>query len=310
MNILAEPLYIAIDIAKDRLQVQWPDRSQSVPNEETALEAFARQVRKVPGAVVVFEATGGYERPLLQRLWKHHIGCHLVEPSRIKGFAQSEGLKAKTDPIDAKLIWRFACEKRLQAQPPADKVRLQLAEWMDRRGQLNEELIREKNRLHKCTALTRGLIEAMIRTVQKQIAKVDQAITALITQEASLSEQAVRLQSVKGVGPVTTWSVLAYLPEIGHLGRNQLVALAGLAPYNRDSGKKQGQRHIRAGRPKIRKALYMAAQAASIHNPIIKAYVARLRANGKPYKVALTAAMRKLLIHLQTMAKKNNYALD
>jgi transposase len=301
--------YIAIDIAKERLQVQWPDRCEVIKTTPDELDAWVAKVRKVPEALVVFEATGGYERPLMWRLWKHRVACCLVDPRRLKGFAQSEGIKAKTDAIDARLILRFALQKRLQPQPPKEEHRLALVEWMDRRAHLSEQLTREKNRLYKASKLTSRLIEKMIKVVQKQIAEVDQAIEALLAQEAELHAQAQRLQSVKGVGRVTAWNLLAYLPEIGFIGRNQLVALAGLAPYNRDSGNKTGKRYIQAGRAKVRRCLYMAAVSAATHNPHIKAYVDRLRQNGKAYKVAITAAMRKLLIHLQSHIKNDQNAL-
>lgn len=296
-------MYIAIDIAKTTLQVQWPDRSECLANEPSALEAWAHKVSELSGALVVFEASGGYERPLLQRLWKHNVPCCMVEPRRIKGFAQSEGIKAKTDPIDARLILRFAQEKALQPQRPKDEQNQVLSELMDRRGHLSEQLTREKNRLQKCSASTENLIKRMICFVEEQLAEIDQSIEKLIESDATLSLYCNQLKSVCGVGPATAWTILAYLREIDQLGRNQLVALAGLAPFNRDSGKKEGRRSIHAGRGKVRRCLYMAARSAAVHNPHIKAYVTRLRENGKPYKVALVAAMRKMLIHMQSIIK-------
>lgn len=309
MNTEKSYTYIAIDVSKNHLQVQWPDASEKVTNDPEGLKTLRACLRKITNALVVFEATGGYERPLQQMLWSARIACYMVNPSRIKGFAQSEGLRAKTDPIDARLIQRFAQEKRLQPQAVKDDQRVALAELMDRHGQLTEQLAREKNRLRKCTVHSEKYIKRMIRMVEKQIAEVDRAIEDVIEQDAVLSAQSRQLQSVRGVGPVTAWSLLAYLGEMGELGRNQLVALAGLAPYNRDSGNKQGKRSIQAGRAKVRKCLYMAAQSAAVHNPVIKRYVAGLRERGKPYKVALVAAMRKLLIHLQTIIKNQQKAL-
>jgi len=309
MNTEKSYTYIAIDVAKNHLQVQWLEASEKINNDAEGLKALRVRLRKIVDALVVFEATGGYERPLQQMLWSAHIDCCMVNPSRIKGFAQSEGLRAKTDPIDARLIQRFAQEKRLRPQAVKDDQRVALTELMDRHGHLTEQLAREKNRLKKCTAHSAKFIKQMIRLVEKQLAEVDHAIEALIEQDDTLTAQSQLLQSVRGVGPITAWSLLAYLGEIGQLGRNQLVALAGLAPYNRDSGNKHGKRSIQAGRAKVRRCLYMAAQSAAVHNPVIKAYVAGLRQRGKPYKVALVAAMRKLLIHLQTLINNQQKSL-
>jgi len=149
------------------------------------------------------------------------------------------------------------------------------------------------------------------RVCRAQLADVDQQLRRVVQADATLCAQATVLQSVTGIGAVTTWSLLAYLSEIARpdLGRNQLVALAGLAPWNRDSGKFRGKRSIAGGRGKVRRCLYMAAQSAAQHNPVIHDYVQRLLARGKPYKCAMVAAMRKLLIHLQSLLKHQHYAL-
>ena len=149
----------------------------------------------------------------------------------------------------------------------------------------------------------------MIRLGQQELARIDGQIRELVKENEPLRAKAQILATVKGVGEVTTWTLLAYLSEMTHLSRNQLVALAGLAPYNRDSGKSRSKRFIQGGRAKVRKCLYMAARTAARHNPVIKAYVEGLLARGKPYKCALVAAMRKLLIHLQSLLKKHQLAL-
>ena len=150
----------------------------------------------------------------------------------------------------------------------------------------------------------------MIKWVEKEIQRVENRIDQLIEQEALLAQEMKLLLSVNGVGKVTAWTLLGYLSEMGKLKRNKIVALAGIAPFNRDTGAFKGKRRIEAGRAKVRKCLYMAAQSAARHNPVIKPYVQGLRARGKPYKCAMVAAMRKILIHLHILIKKHHLALD
>ena len=174
---------------------------------------------------------------------------------------------------------------------------------MDRRSQLTESLAREKNRLQKCPQCTRKSIEKMIDILEKELAEMDKQVEQLIQEDDLMREYSSIMQSVVGVGTTTAWTILAYLGEITELGRNQLIALAGIAPFNKDSGKYKGKRKIEGGRAKVRKCLYMAARTASVHNEHIKKYVDGLRNRGKPYKCAIVAAMRKLLIHLQILLK-------
>jgi transposase len=185
-----------------------------------------------------------------------------------------------------------------------------MGDLMDRRAHLSEQLTREKNRLHKSTPTINGYIEDTITFVEEQIAQIDQAIKELIEQSKRLSALNKAMQEVSGVGKVTAWTILAYLPEIGQVKLGQLAALVGVAPFNRDSGDKKGKRYIQAGRAKVRRCLFLAARTAAIHNPIIKAYVARLiHKEGKHYLQAITAAMRKLIIHLNSIVKNLDYEL-
>lgn len=174
---------------------------------------------------------------------------------------------------------------------------------MDRRSQLSESLAREKNRLQKSPRRIVKSIEKMIRILEKELQIIEKEIKEIIDKDEEMADQNAKMQSVCGVANATSWSILAYLGEITELKRNQLVALAGVAPFNHDSGKFKGKRKIEGGRAKVRKCLYMAAQTAANHNPHIKSYVDGLLARGKPYKCAMVAAMRKLLIHLQSLLK-------
>lgn len=295
--------YIAIDIAKDTLQTQFDDRSQSFTYDEPGLKALLRAIGPRRNATVVCEATGGYERPLMDLLFENDIPAALVNPARVRAFARSEGVKAKSDPIDARMLLRFAREKRPAPAKAPKPEEAELAALLDRRDQLSGHLAREKNRLQKSPASVLGSIRKMIRFIEKEIEAIDGRIRKLVESESSMSERSRIMQRVVGVGEITAWTILGYLREITSAGRNQAVALAGIAPFDRDTGKFRGKRRIEGGRAKVRRCLYMAAQSAAAHNPHIKAYVKRLRERGKPYKCAIVAAMRKLLVHLQSLLK-------
>ncbi len=301
---------VAVDIAKDTLQIQSPQLgSFNVGNDEAGLRQLLKRLQSLENPFVVCEATGGYERSLLNALHQRGIAVALINPSRLRAFALSEGIKAKTDPIDARMILHFAQQKQLTPTPPPDPSTRELAALLDRRSHLTEQQAREKNRLQNSSKLIAASIKRMLRCIEKELASIDAQIEKLVAADPSLAAKAKTLQSVKGVGKVTTWTILAYLNEMPHLGRNQLVALAGVAPFNRDSGKTSAKRSIFAGRAKVRRCLYMAAQTAAMHNPVIKPYVQGLIARGKPYKCAIVAAMRKLLIHLQSLLKIQQKAL-
>ena len=303
--------YIAIDIAKHTLQVQSDSSALSVAYNPQGLKQLRALIQQHQNPMVIAEASGGYERKLMSMLMEHHIAVALINPRLARAFAQSEGIKAKTDPIDARMLLRFAKEK----QPPPSRAigaeREQLAALLDRRAQLSEQMTKEKNRLDKCPQSIHASIRKMLRLLERELARIEAQIDALVRSNEQMHAQFKLMQDVSGVGPNTAWSILAYLSEITSLKRNELVALAGLAPYNRDSGKYKGKRRIQGGRAKVRKTLYMAAQSAAQHNPHIKAYADRLQQEkGKPYKYAMTAVMRKLLIHLQSLLKKQHYALQ
>ena len=301
---------VAIDIAKETLEVLSAAGSRDeLPNDSAGLSRLLKLLKVLPHALVVCEATGGYERPLLAALYQAGIAVVVLNPQRLRAFALSEGIKAKTDSIDARMILRFAQQKRLQPLPAPDPKTQELAAWLDRRSHLSEQQAREKNRLQNSPKSIHRSIKRMISVIEKELALVERQIEKLIATSASLQAGVAALQSVKGVGKVTAWTLLAYLSEMPLLTRNKVVALAGIAPFNRDSGKTSAKRSIFAGRAKVRRCLYMAAQTAAMHNPVIKPYVQALIARGKPYKCAIVAAMRKLLIHLQSLLKLQQKAL-
>lgn len=309
MNSTISTNYIALDISKENLAVCSEPFRGSFSYDQKGLDKLLTKIRSLTHPLVVCEASGGYERKLMDRLHEEKIPAVLLNPGRVRAFACSEGIKAKTDPIDAALLLRFAQEKKPQPTPPPSPTQRKLQDLMDRRSQLTETLAREKNRLQEAPKCVKKSIEKMIRILEKEIAAIERQIEQIIQKDPVMREHDEKMQSVVGVAHVTSWTILTFLPEIDQVRRNELVALAGIAPYNNDSGKFKGKRRIKGGRAKVRKALYMATQSAAVHNPHIKAYVDRLRARGKPYKCAIVAAMRKLLIHLQSLLKNPQISL-
>lgn len=300
---------VAIDIAKDSLAVQTESFTASFTYDRPGLKKLLGKIQSLKDPMVICEATGGYERMLLEKLFERSIPLALVNPARVRAFAKSEGIKAKTDPIDSTMLLRYARSKELEPTQAPSKNRQELQALMDRRSQLSESLAREKNRLKMSPRRIVKSIERMIRILKKEIQTIEKDIKELIDNDEQMADQNEKMQSVCGVANATSWSILAYLSEITKLKRNQIVALVGIAPFNRDSGKFKGKRKIEGGRAKVRKCLYMAAQSAAIHNPHIKDYVNGLLSRGKPYKCAMVAAMRKLLIHLQSILKNPQKAL-
>ncbi len=291
---------VAIDVSKDSLQIQTETDEWAVEYDLKGLNALIRKVEKLPHPFVVCEATGGYERLLLRSMHRKNIPICRINPRRIRAFAESEGIRAKTDPIDAKVILQFAQEKTLRATPPMSPDRQAIHDLLHRRGQLSEMIAREKYRLQNSDKLIHSSIRKVLRFMEKEQARVEEEIKKLVSGHPILRGQAQTLMNIVGVGELTAWMTLGYLDEINTIGRNQVVALVGIAPFNRDSGKINSRRKIMGGRAEVRKCLYMAAQTASRCNPVLKPYFERLRAKGKPYKCAMVAVMRKLLLHMRS----------
>ena len=304
--------YIAIDIAKDTLQVQSESGAFCVANNERGIAELLGKIDRNT-AHVVCEATGGYERLLVQTMHDQDVTVSLINAARARAFANSDGLKAKTDAIDAQSLLEFAQQKNPRPTEPQTAAQRQLRDLLDRRSHLTEQIAREKNRLQKSSKSTRKSIERMIKFVEGELKKIEKEIEQCTEEDDELKAKRECLESITGVGKTTALTVLAYLSEIETLGRGPVAALAGVAPFNRDSGKFQGKRRIQGGRAQVRKCLFMAAQSAARYNPVIKAYVQGLRARGKSYKSAITAAMRKILLHMKTLLnnlKNPNLALE
>jgi transposase len=260
-----------------------------------------------PGTcLVAIEATGGYERLLVTQLVDagHHVA--VVNPRQVRNFAKGVGILAKTDRIDASVLARFAHDVQPRCLGQTPEKQGELEQLVVRRRQLVGLRTSEKNRMETITAkLVRKSLQQTIDHLNKQIRRIDKEILALVESHDEWRDKTNLIQSVPGIGPVAGASLVAELPELGHLNRQEIASLVGVAPLNRDSGRFRGQRTTWGGRASLRRVLYMAALTARRCNPVIRAFADRLAAHGKKAKVILTACMRKLLVILNTMVKNN-----
>jgi transposase len=303
-------LYVGLDVAKLSLQLHLAGHFHALANDAKGHAQLLKHLRAHPNAQVVCEATGGYEQPLVRALQAAGIPVSILEAGRVRFFARAQGLRAKTDPIDAAVLSQYGQTFQPAPLPPASPQQQQLADWSQRRRQLVRLLVMEHNHAeHYTDPLARRQSRQLIGLLEKQIAQCDQAITTLIAQDPQLAHKASRLQTIPGVGKVVAATVLAEMPELGTLNQQTAAALAGVAPYNRDSGAQKGIRSISGGRRPIRCALYMAALSAVRHDRILKEFYQRLRTAGKKPMVALTACMRKLIILMNRLLKNDNFQL-
>jgi transposase len=304
---------VGVDVAKEQLEVAVHDRSErwQVTRDEKGLARLVELLRGLgePITLVVMEATGGLERDVAAALTVAKIPAAVVNARQVRDFARATGKLAKTDGIDASVLAHFANAVRPPAQPIADELALALEARITRRNQLIQMLVAEKNRraslLVQRTGSAKMLksLEAHIGWLEKQITELDDDIDNHIKNSPVWREKDDLLQSVPGVGPVTSRTLLSYLPELGSLDRKKIAALVGLAPFNQDSGQASGRRAIWGGRAEVRTVLYMAVVAALRCNSALRAFHDRLKAAGKPSLVALTATMRKLLTALNAMVR-------
>ena len=300
--------FVGIDVAKNSLDV-------CVLNEDRCFTAgnnadgFRQLLDKLPAAgncLVVMEATGGYQHRVVGALVAAGHTVAVVNPRQVRDFARGLGILAKTDRLDARVIARFGQHANPRPVEMGSEKQAELRELVTRRRQLIELRTTEQNRLETTTTkIVRKNVRHLVEQLGKQIRQLEETIGELVQNEPELSYKAALLETVPGVGPVTVTSLLVDLPELGRLNRQQVAALVGVAPFNRDSGKFHGRRAIWGGRAAVRSVLYMAALTARRFNPLIRAFAQRLEAAGKPFKVVLTACMRKLLVILNTMVKNN-----
>jgi transposase len=306
MTILNQKCYVGMDVSKTILDVYiLPDKKyMQFKNDTKGIQKLIGKLKFFSHAFVVMEATGGYEKLAAQSLQKADLSVSVVNPRLLRDFAKALGKLAKTDRIDAEVIALFGEKMQPQANGIYNENQQKLADLHARRRQIIEMITMEKNRLDKASGDLKKSIQRIIKALEKELTAINDALEKSIQKDDGYAQKNRLLKSIKGVGPVVAAGIIAELPEIGNLRAKQISALAGLAPYNRDSGTLRGKRTIWGGRASVRATLYMATLVATRYNPQIKNFYERLCNAGKKKKVALTACMHKLLIIMNAMIKK------
>jgi transposase len=301
-----EQVFVGIDIAKEHVDVHIRPSSETfvVTRDGEGLASLIERLAQIRPALVVLEATGGFEVTVAAALASAGLPLAVVNPRQIRDFARSTGKLAKTDALDAAAIAHFAEAIHPEPRPLAEAKAQELGELVARRRQVIEMMVAERNRARLLqSARVRKRIDRHLTALQKELTEIETDLDQSIRNTPLWRENEDLLKSVPGIGNATARSLLADLPELGSLSRKQIAALAGVAPLNRDSGTWRGKRMISGGRAAVRASLYMAALVASRHNPVIAVFYRRLRSLGKPPKLALTACMRKLLVILNAMLR-------
>jgi len=298
--------FIGIDVSKQQLEVaaHESDYQFRCSNKASAFGELIAELINLRPALIVLEATAGLEIPLVGALHAAGLPVVVVNPRQVRDFAKALGQLAKTDRLDARVLAHFAAAVKPPLRPIKSKEEQELDALTGRRSQLIEMLTDEKNRrASAATDTVRDKIKEHIDWLEECIAELDEQLKALLQSSARWQAKDEILQSVPGIGPVVSFSMIADLPELGTLNRQKIGKLVGVAPLNRDSGQQRGTRHIYGGRARLRRVLYMATLTALRWNPVIKEFYERLCANQKPFKVAITACMHKLLNIINVMVR-------
>lgn len=297
--------FVGIDISKDSLDIATRPTGATfvVDHDAAGVATLLERLQTLGPTLIVLEATGGLEVFLTAELAAAGLPVVVVNPRQVRDFAKATGRLAKTDRIDAQVLAHFAEAVRPLPRPLPDASTQALSALITRRRQIVQMLVAEKNRLGMASKPVRADVQEHIQWLEGRLKRLNDDLTRTIQQSPVWREKENLLQSVPGIGPVSSRTFLADLPELGALNGKQIAALVGVAPLNRDSGKWRGKRIVWGGRAPVRCALYMSALTAVRYNPVIKAFYQRLQEAGKPKKVALTACMRKLLIILNAMLK-------
>jgi transposase len=297
-------IYAGVDVAKATLQLHLLGRQKELANTPAGLRPLLKEMKTVAGVHVICEATGGYEQAMVKVLHEGKIPVSVANPARVRAAAQAQGQRAKSDPIDSQGLTDYGQRFEPKATPPTSATQEQLValtQWLQQL--IGGQAMAKTQAEHHQEPFVRRQHAKLIVHLQSQIKAVEKQIEVLLEQDAELHERVRCLDEIQGVGARTAWMVLAHMPELGQLNRRQVAALAGLAPWTRDSGTMKGRRCIGGGRPEVRVALYMASLSAARSNPILSVLYKRLRAKGKLGKVALTAVMRRLLIYMNHQLK-------
>jgi transposase len=297
--------FVGIDVSKDWFDVALLGEKHTRPFASTkkGIRGLVRWISQLQAKLIVVEATGGYEEALVVALFEAGLPVALVSPQRVRQYAKAKGRLAKTDPIDAQLLADYGKHIQPRLFVGKSEERKQLSALVGRRNQLNAMLQAEKNRLRAQSGIIRTSLETVIACLTAQLKQMDQEIRALLRAHTDLQAQEKLLRTAKSIGAVTAATLLADLPELGQLDRQEVAALVGVAPMNADSGKKRGYRKTKAGRPEVRRALYMATLTGIRFNPVLQPHYEQLRKRGKEKKVAITACMRKMLTSLNAMMR-------
>ena len=297
-------LVVGVDVGKDELVVAMADNVVNYPNTAPGRRRLLKTLMQQSVRLVVLEASGGYERDLLRALWTADIPVRRVNPRQVRDFARASGRLAKTDTLDAVLLVHFGTVMELQPQSMPSQQRQELADLHAYRQGLVAQRVANQNRLQQAgDRRIRASLELLLAVIQEQIVVVETEMDTLIAICPELQAEMTVLQSIPGIGRTTARLLVAAVPELGQATPREIAALVGVAPMNHDSGRYRGTRRIRGGRPQVRAGLYMAAVVASKHNPVLSQFAERLRAQGKPGLVVITAVMRKLLTMANAMLR-------
>lgn len=293
-----------MDVSKGTLDYTWlPDGDQhkQVNNTAAGIKKSIRNIMMLSPEIVVVEVTGGYQAPLVNALHESSIPVKVVNPRQVRDFARSLNRLGKTDKLDALTLAEFGLSRKLQADNPKTPQQILLSAVLRRREQLNEMLIAERNHLEHAPGKYAEQIVSHIKMLNKELYALEKDLAEIISSDKSLLEDNCIIQSIPGIGPVVAGTIIAELPELGNVTRKEAAALVGVAPFNKDSGKFRGRRHIWAGRAKTRKVLYSAMRPCLRYNGVIRGWFDRFRAAGKLYKVAVIACIRKILTVIRAM---------
>jgi transposase len=297
--------FVGIDVAKESLEVAIYGQAaiRSFANTQAGQGELVADLQPLSPTLIVLEASGGFELEAMLAMMTQGLPVAVVNPTRVRHFAKAHGRLAKSDPIDAHVLAHFAQAVRPQVRCLQSEQEMHLVHLVRRRRDVVAMLTAEKNRLGTTAPRLKERVKKHIQWLQQEEQELAAEIAELLQSLPEWQEKAQILQSVPGIGPVSAATLLAELPELGTTSRQKIAALAGVAPYNRDSGQKRGRRKTGGGRKGVRSTFYMACLSASKHNPVIKRFYERLKAKGKETKVALTACMRKLLSILNAMLR-------